>query len=57
MVKDYFAIAKEADKAVEATEDGMLFYNFDRDSDNHNEFVWTEVYRKSEDFYFMQIIH
>ena len=30
----------------------MLFYNFDRDPDDHNKFVWTEVYRKSEDFLF-----
>ena len=52
MVNDYLAIAKEADKAVEATEDGMLFHNFDRDPDDHNMFVWKEVYRKSEDFLF-----
>ena len=52
MVNDYLAIAKEADKAVEATEEGMLFHNFDRDPDDPNTFVWTEVYRKSEDFLF-----
>ena len=52
MVKDYLAIAQEADKAVEATEEGMLLHNFDRDPDDHNKFVWTEVYRKSEDFLF-----
>ena len=52
MVNDYLAIAKEADKAVEATEEGMLFHNFDRDPDDPNKFVWTEVYRKSEDFLF-----
>ena len=52
MVNDCLAIAKEADKAVEATEEGMLFHNFDRDPDDPNKFVWTEVYRKSEDFLF-----
>ena len=52
MVNDYLAIAKEADKAVEATEEGMLFHNFDCDPDDPNKFVWTEVYRKSEDFLF-----
>ena len=50
MVDDYLAIAEEADKAVEKTEEGMLFHNFDADPDDPNKFVWTEVYRKSEDF-------
>ena len=52
MVNDYLAIAEEADKAVEKTEEGMLFHNFDADPDDPNKFVWTEVYRKSEDFLF-----
>ena len=52
MVNDYLAIAEEADKAVERTEEGMLFHNFDADPDDPNKFVWTEVYRKSEDFIF-----
>ena len=52
LVNDYLGIAKEADKTVEATEKGMLFHNFDRDPDDPNKFVWTEVYRKSEDFLF-----
>ena len=46
------AIAEEADKAVEKTEEGMLFHNFDADPDDPNKFVWTEVYRRSEDFIF-----
>ena len=49
MINDYLAIAKEADKAFETREDGMLFHNFDRDPDDSNKFVWTEIYRKSED--------
>ena len=52
LVNDYLAIAEEADKAVERTEEGMLFHNFDADPDDPNKFVWTEVYRRSEDFIF-----
>tara|TARA_A100001011_G_C14159463_1_gene777598 strand:- start:500 stop:898 length:399 start_codon:yes stop_codon:yes gene_type:complete len=52
MVKAYLEIAEVADKAVEKTEEGMLFHNFDRDPDNEHKSVWTEVYHKSEDFLF-----
>ena len=52
MVNEYLSIAAEADKAVEKTEEGMLFHNFDADLDDPHKFVWTEVYRKSEDFLF-----
>ena len=52
IVNEYLSIAAEADKAVEKTEEGMLFHNFDADPDDPNKFVWTEVYRKSEDFVF-----
>ncbi|MDA9823786.1 antibiotic biosynthesis monooxygenase [Paracoccaceae bacterium] len=52
MVNEYVSIAAEADKAVEKTEEGMLFHNFDADPDDPHKFVWTEVYRKSEDFLF-----
>ena len=52
MVNAYLEIAKAADKVVEKTEKGMLFHNFDRDPDDEHKFVWTEVYRKSEDFLF-----
>tara|TARA_B100000941_G_scaffold252477_1_gene199606 strand:- start:124 stop:282 length:159 start_codon:yes stop_codon:yes gene_type:complete len=31
MVEEYLEIAEAADKAVEKTEEGMLFHNFDRD--------------------------
>ena len=41
-----------SDKAVKETEEGMLFHNFDVDSDDPNKFLWTEIYRKSEDFLF-----
>ena len=52
MVEEYLEIAEAADKAVEKTEEGMLFHNFDRDPDDQHKFVWTEVYRKSDDFLF-----
>ena len=52
MVKEYLEIAEAADRAVEKTEEGMLFHNFDRDPDDQHKFVWTEVYRKSADFLF-----
>ena len=52
MVNEYLSIAAEADKAVEKTEEGMLFHNFDADPDDPHKFVWTEVYCKSEDFLF-----
>ena len=52
MVNEYLSIAAEADKAVEKTEEGMLFHNFDANPDDPHKFVWTEVYRKSEDFLF-----
>ena len=45
-------IAEEVDKAVEKTEEGMLFHSFDRDPDDQHKFVWTEVYRNSDDFLF-----
>ena len=52
MVDAYLEIAEEVDKAVEKTEEGMLLHTFDRDPDDPHKFVWTEVYRKSEDFLF-----
>ena len=52
LVNEYLSIAAEADKAVQKTEEGMLFHNFDADPDDPHKFVWTEVYRKSEDFLF-----
>ena len=52
MVDEYLKIASAADKSVQATEEGMLFHNFDSDPDDPNKFVWTEIYRKSQDFLF-----
>ncbi len=52
MVDAYLEIAEEVDKEVEKTEEGMLLHSFDRDPDDQHKFVWTEVYRKSDDFLF-----
>ena len=52
MVDAYLEIAEEVDSAVENTEEGMLLHTFDRDPDDQHKFVWTEVYRKSDDFLF-----
>ena len=52
MVDAYLEIAEEVDRAVEKTEEGMLLHTFDRDPDDPHKFVWTEVYRKSDDFLF-----
>ena len=52
MIDAYLEIAEEVDRAVEKTEEGMLLHTFDRDPDDPHKFVWTEVYRKSEDFLF-----
>ena len=48
MVEDYLDLADFADKAVEASEPGMLFHNFDADPNNPLGFVWSEVYQNSE---------
>ena len=52
MVDAYLEIAEEVDRAVENTEEGMLLHTFDSDPDDPHKFVWTEVYRKSDDFLF-----
>ena len=52
MIDAYLEIAEKVDKSVEKTEEGMLFHSFDRDPDDQHKFVWTEVYRTSDDFLF-----
>ena len=48
MIEEYLAIAEEVDNAVQETEPGMLFHNFDKDPDDPLGFVWSEVYTDSE---------
>ncbi len=50
MVDEYLEIADEVDKAVELSEPGMLFHNFDADPDDPLAFTWTEVYSNSNAF-------
>ena len=50
MVDEYLEIANTVDNAVEASEPGMLFHNFDSDPDNPLAFTWTEVYSNSKAF-------
>lgn len=49
-LEEYLAIASEVDKAVESTEEGMLLHTLDLDPNDPLKLVWTEVYRRSEDF-------
>lgn len=46
------ALSDAADKAVKASEPGMLLHTFDRDPDDALGFVWTEVYANSQAFEF-----
>ena len=50
MVEEYLDIANDVDNAVELSEPGMLFHNFDADPDDPLAFTWTEVYSNSEAF-------
>ena len=45
MVEEYLDIANEVDNAVELSEPGMLFHNFDADPSDSHKFTWTELYR------------
>ena len=42
------ALSDAADKAVKASEPGMLLHTFDRDPNDALGFVWTEVYANSQ---------
>ena len=48
MIEEYLAIAGEVDNAVQESEPGMLFHNFDKDPDDPLGFVWSEVYTDSD---------
>ena len=39
---------QEVDKAVEKSEPGMLFHNFDSDPLNELKFTWTEIYKNDD---------
>jgi quinol monooxygenase YgiN len=48
----YLDLAATADAAVEASEPGMLLYGVNQDGTDPHKLVWTEVYRRSDDFLF-----
>ena len=50
LVDEYLEIANSVDNAVEASEPGMLFHNFDSDPEDPLAFTWTEVYSNSKAF-------
>ena len=57
MVDEYLEIAEAADKAVEKTEEGMLFHNFDRDPMISINLSGQKFIVKATIFFFMRIIH
>lgn len=56
-VENYLKIAEEVDNAVEKSEPGMLFHNFDSDPSNELKFIWTEIYKNDDALIFISIIH
>ena len=46
----YLNIANEVDKAVEASEPGMLLHTFDSDPSDPLAYTWTEIYANSQAF-------
>ena len=49
-VNEYFEIADKTDKAVEASEPGMLHHTFDQDPEETLSFVWSEVFKNDDAF-------
>ena len=50
-VEQYLELARVTDKAVQASEPGMIHHTFDhQDPDDPQAFVWSEVYANDEAF-------
>ena len=49
-VDQYLEIAQAADAAVKASEPGMIHHTFDRDPEDPQAFVWSEVYANDDAF-------
>ena len=49
-VDQYLELARVTDKAVQASEPGMIHHTFDQDPDDPQAFVWSEVYANDEAF-------
>ena len=50
-VQEYLLLATKTDKAVEASEPGMLHHTFDQDPANPLCFLWSEVYKNDDAFF------
>ncbi len=46
------SLRTKCDRKAKSQALAMLLHTFDRDPDDPHKFVWTEVYRKSDDFLF-----
>ena len=51
-IKAYLKITTDTDLSVQDSELNMLFHNFDVDPDHNYKWVWTELYRNTDDFFF-----
>ena len=49
-VAEYLELADKTDKAVEASEPGMLHHTFDQDPDDPLRFVWSEFFKNDDAF-------
>ena len=49
-IQEYLELADKTDKAVEASEPGMLHHTFDQDPENPHCFVWSEVFKNDDAF-------
>ena len=49
-VDAYLELARATDKAVQASEPGMIHHTFDQDPDDPQAFVWSEVYANDAAF-------
>ena len=49
-VAEYLALADKTDKAVEASEPGMLHHTFDQDPEDPLSFVWSEFFKNDDAF-------
>ena len=49
-VAEYLKLADKTDKAVEASEPGMLHHTFDQDPEDPLSFVWSEFFKNDDAF-------
>ena len=49
-IQEYLELADKTDKAVEASEPGMLHHTFDQDPEDPLSFVWSEVFKNDDAF-------